>query len=413
MQPMKKQNITIALALVSSIVAGCSLISTNPEGNGASNTASSPVLAGASITDENFVSMVAQDIVSVLRQVDQLVPERTTLGTSLIESIPQDAFAQSLKVQLESAGYALRSTGGGTDTVPISYDLKVANGVGTGSAMTYTVLAGDVAVRRTYLSESEGKVTPVGAMQVRGADARNLVLDNDIFSAPPSASTDAPATHEPPVKTVLLPDEQIVLEDDAAMSGDDASLASNGNSPLVVTPSVEADLSADSTISGRATDSSLLALVAPSVPAIGSGSVDISAFHHEEATENFMDLQQSNFADVFAEMGIVREKVLTFPNDSTFMGSENKARLSAMLEGFNEKSDVLSVIGCSMGATNHAGGQEALARGRALRVRDELLYAGVPEQNILEEGCWAEEAFDQRMPRRGVVVTLKRRLDYL
>ena len=92
------------------------------------------------------------------------------------------------------------------------------------------------------------------------------------------------------------------------------------------------------------------------------------------------------------------------------MGSENKARLSAMLDDFNAQSDVLSVIGCSMGATNHAGGQEALTRGRASRVRDELLYADIPEENILEEGCWAEEAYDQRMPRRGVVVTLKRRL---
>ena len=153
----------------------------------------------------------------------------------------------------------------------------------------------------------------------------------------------------------------------------------------------------------------MLDLVAPSVattaePPSLAGMLELSG----GKTQNIRELQQSNFEALFADMGIVDEKVLTFPNDSIRMGDDNKARLNALLQGFNPQSDIFSLVGCSLGATAYAGGQEGLALGRAQRVREELLYAGIPENKILTEGCWAEDSFDERMPRRGVVVTLKR-----
>ena len=420
----------ISVTLFTSFASGCAL---NPF-----SSSDTPDAASASSTfvsaDSTFDTLAARDVVSVLRQIDTLAPESTTLGTST-ENRGQERFADALKQELQAAGYAMRVVDNGPDTVPVSFEFQDENGDNQTQSRTLTVFAGNVAVRRTYGIDNAGNITPLSAMQIRGADASDLVPDHNIFAAP---ANNAPIAKDPPVETAVLPDEQMVKDDISAVPVPDAPLASADDSLLVVAPSSEvvapsskvvapssvgvapssvgvapsstADLSATATINSNVTDSSLLDLVAPSVPAQRQAPIDIAALRPDDTTENFMDLQQSNFANAFADMGIVREKVLTFPNDSTFMGDENKTRLKSMLDGFNAQSDVLSVIGCSMGATNHAGGQEALARGRALRVRDELLYAGVPEENILEEGCWAEEAFDQRMPRRGVVVTLKRRL---
>lgn len=397
------------IALITVFVSGCAFNSTPPD-------TPDPVEPGNTLD-----ALAARDVVSVLRQIDTLAPERTTLGPSS-ENLGQDQFADALKRELEAAGYAMRIVGNAPDTIPVSFEVRDEQSDDDSHSRTLTVFAGDVAVRRTYTIDSTGAIKPLGSMQVRGADARNLVLDNNIFSVP----TDAPAEKEPPVETAVLPDEQLVLDEtvetavlpdeqlvlDETSTTSGISSAGTDDPPSMVTPSSQAGLNTNTTISSSITDHSLLDLVAPSVPAPSQDVIDIALLRTRtsDTTENFMNLRQSNFANVFADMGIVSEKVLTFPNDSTFMGSENKARLSAMLDSFNAQSDVLSVIGCSMGATNHVGGQEALARGRASRVRDELLYAGIPEENILEEGCWAEEAFDQRMPRRGVVVTLKRRL---
>lgn len=401
MQQFRKFKCLFSITLVAALVSGCAF-----------NTITSDT-AEVSATDTNnsFDVLAARDVVSVLKQIDTLAPQRTTLGASG-GSLSQDGFSDELKRELQAAGYAIRFVGDGTDSIPVSFEFQDEEGDNQTYERTLTVFAGDVAVRRTYSIDNAGLIMPLGAMQVRGADARNLVLDNNIFSPPANAPVTAPVTKEPPVETVTPPAEQIALEQTPAISDVPEPLASTSDTPqVVVIPSSEADLAVSDTISGLATDTSLLDLVAPSVPAPSQAVIDIAKLRPViDSTENFMSLQQSNFSDLFAEMGIVREKILTFPNDSTFMGQENKARLNAILDGFNAQSDVLSVIGCSMGATNHAGGQEALAKGRALRVRDELLYAGIPEENILEEGCWGEEAFDQRMPRRGVVVTLKRRL---
>ena len=123
---------------------------------------------------------------------------------------------------------------------------------------------------------------------------------------------------------------------------------------------------------------------------------------------NVKDLGESNFAEFFDQYGIVEEAILTFGNDSLRLGDAQKYRIRALADEFRPDEDVFSVIGCSHGPTQYKRGQEGLAIERANRVKEALLYAGVPEERILEEGCWAEEAFDERMPRRGVVLLLKR-----
>jgi len=70
----------------------------------------------------------------------------------------------------------------------------------------------------------------------------------------------------------------------------------------------------------------------------------------------------------------------------------------------NPETDVIRVIGCSHGQSDLVEGNQKLAKGRAVRVRQELMLAGVEGASVLHEACWAPEHFDQVMPRRGVVI---------
>ena len=82
--------------------------------------------------------------------------------------------------------------------------------------------------------------------------------------------------------------------------------------------------------------------------------------------------------------------------------------LETLANEFREESDVFSVIGCSHGNTGLANGNALLAVGRSKRVKQFLIGQGVPVNRILDEGCWAPVHFDEEMPRRGVVIELKR-----
>lgn len=360
-----------------------------------------------------FDALVSKDVVSVLRQVERLAPTSTTLGTS-DASLQRSSFADALKQEFQAAGYAIRAVAAGSETLPVSYSSERSDAGGvdgvssaaTQSSQTITVTVGDVAVRRTYIAQADGQVVPVGKMQVRGVDASKLKLDNEIFSTPAlKARKSLPPVA--PSTTKVVSGEQLV---DANQRPQVQELPSSSQSAQIIVPQDSPQEPSDSIASLTANSASrpLLDLIAPSVVTAKPQSFDTIGALAGKSTQNIRELQQSNFESLFAEMGIVGEKVLTFANDSTRMGDLNKARLSELLQSFNPESDILSVIGCSLGPTAYSGGQEGLARGRAKRVREELLYAGIPDSKILAEGCWAEETFDERMPRRGVVVTLKR-----
>ena len=124
--------------------------------------------------------------------------------------------------------------------------------------------------------------------------------------------------------------------------------------------------------------------------------------------QNIYDTRRSNFASELAEFETVRREVMIFPNDSLVMGPRNKRMARTMLGQFDDKTDVISIIGCSHGNTALDNGNEVLANGRATRVKEEFVLAGVDANKLLDEGCWASIHFNDNLPRRGVVVTHKR-----
>lgn len=123
---------------------------------------------------------------------------------------------------------------------------------------------------------------------------------------------------------------------------------------------------------------------------------------------NMYESRESVYDPLFAHADVEYQKlssqVLVFPNDSLVLGEQNKQYLRNLATDFQAESDVVRVIGCSHGRTQIDDGNQKLARGRAARVREELLLAGVNSHAILHEACWANVHFDEMMPRRGVVI---------
>ena len=123
---------------------------------------------------------------------------------------------------------------------------------------------------------------------------------------------------------------------------------------------------------------------------------------------NIHDGLGSNYARWFETYEDVAMTSLVFPDDSLRLGTEQKRAIAEYAERFRSDTDVVSVIGCSHGDSDLPNGNALLATGRANRVREALVYAGVPAERVLDEGCWADSYHDP-FPRRGVVLTLKRR----
>lgn len=126
---------------------------------------------------------------------------------------------------------------------------------------------------------------------------------------------------------------------------------------------------------------------------------------------NFRNLEQSNYQSTFDEYVDVSQQILAFVNDSLILGIKNKNKLNALASQINPETDIISVIGCSHGRTQYENGNQLLAEGRAQRVTESLMFAGLDPELIFDEACWASEYWDEGAPRRGVVVTHKRLKD--
>lgn len=391
---MKSINPLVLLAILQFMLTGCGLVAQRSE----------------PVHEANDV--IADDLVSVFAQLDTLNPRSSVLWIPG-DFAEKEPFSAELSRALYDAGYAIRVGGQAGIAELVDFSITAKSSQTEWVQKTYTVTIGEVSVRRSYFETDVGNdapfgLLPVGGMQVRGADASTLVVDDSRFRIPQNESTQA---------TTARTTSELETIETPAPEGEASEPV------LPIAPELENQIVAASEFVARndqripaqvsQQDRLLLDVVGPSVAQTrtdgNESSLDSTLARLTQApTMNFKELGQSNFAAVLDELGIVREAILTFENDSTFLGDANKAKVRKMTDEFDPASDIFSVIGCSHGKTNVAIGVEGLARGRASRVVQELVYEGVPETKILDEGCWAGETFDERMPRRGVVLTLKR-----
>ena len=301
----------------------------------------------------------AGELVDVLARIDALSPARD--GVVLDAPLGTDpGFGDALTDALEAAGYEIAEDAEASTTLPVGYTV---DGGADGETLTYTVGIGAVQARRSWATDGASGADawlPAGPLYVRGADATALAAARAPETLPPASSAPEPV----PTRT----------SSEAPSDPARAPIRIDSASGLPVYGGV---------VSG----------------ALNAGELPTQS--------NVMELGGSNFGDLFAGYANVAERILVFPNDSTRLGADNKAIIESLVVDFDAGRDVFSVVGCSLGPTKVENGNESLALGRANRVKEELVLAGVPSERIVDEGCWAGES-SASFPSRGVVLTHKR-----
>jgi len=134
--------------------------------------------------------------------------------------------------------------------------------------------------------------------------------------------------------------------------------------------------------------------------------------------EELIDVQSGDEASVnlsnysaLQGMQIIDESLLVFSGDSLVLGDANKRSVVKVVKNYRSDSDVFSLLGCvrndDIDWTEQAS---KLVIGRTERVRSELRYAGIPNEQIKTENCTRERGVDApRLPSNGVLLLLNRR----
>ncbi len=354
------------------------------------------------------LELIAMNFVSALRQLDEAMPTKSTVHLSNEQL--NDAFTQAMHRALIQAGYGIRWVEDGSREHFLQYRRRSEASERLRRREVYEIAVGQIEMRRTYTTDIHDRVTPESPLYMRGVDATGIVMDDEIFNQQPALDkaqiaeseqipSSEPATIPEPFPVPAPQAEAQVTEN--VLSGSGASQAAPIKPPAAENNATDPNSNMlastdtsplDPLVAGTSNDGLTLPLIA--IPSV----------------ENVYDLGESNFEDMLSGYDIVAEQILTFPNDSLRLGTVNKKFIERLVQQYQEDSDVFSVVGCSMGPTEIPGGNAALALGRASRVVEALLFAGVAKDRILDEGCWAGSSGSNPLPRRGVVLTLNRNL---
>lgn len=300
--------------------------------------------------NSSAIDKIAADFVSALIQIPGYAPQSTTVQFERAKL--SDSFTSAMRDELEFSGYGIRwaNAQGGNNLFQYRREYEAKDG--SAARTRYELAIGDVELRRTYVGvEEENAVQPITPLYIRGADASTVVLNDAAFARQKPQSSK---------NRLSVSDEVSPLSTWARKEQNENPLAM----PLVALPAVR----------------------------------------------NVFELGGSNHTDALASHSTVVERILTFANDSLRLGALNKQIIHAVVSDYVAATDVFSVLGCSMGPTELTGGNAALALGRASRVTEALLFAGVAPDKILDEGCWAGDSGGNTLPKRGVILTLNRRM---
>ncbi len=389
----------IAAVLVGTLVlmSGCSSWSTKAAGD-------EPGTSGV-LPDE----LIARDFARAIVQIPVLAPATTTVRFDPQAGM-DNRFLHALQDSLRQAGFAIRISGdpGLANRVSHTENREVEPGNSTFS--THEVAVGTVRFRRQYRIDDAARVSPASALFVKGADASALVMDDSLFYA-----------SQAPIEGSMRDDEP-ASRSDRGRRDSGATRGSRRVDPsrsravvsaippkqalprLPLAASVSAPLISQAQAGSRANVSPRMA---NGFPALGSSGTERTDRRLLPYTRNVFDTGRSNFGDLLGGYRNIDERILVFGNDSMRLGNENKVIIESMMKEFDARTDVMSLVGCSLGPTKIRNGNQTLALGRANRVKETLVLAGVPQDRILDEGCWAGES-DRKMPSRGVVITHRR-----
>ena len=348
------------------LASGCAVLERGPWAEGDDSATSAP----ADTAPPASASAVAGDLLDTFMQLDAPASGGPAFAFSR-EALAEDEFLAALESLMREEGYAVRIVDGVAEEAFVTHE---AEPDAEEAAVVHTLSFGEVQVRRRYVRRAPDDWVPAGSVFVRGVE-------------PDGVRPAEPRRPDPP------PDERLVGADEPAGAATPVEPRASGAEGA-------------SAPSGRSVPSAPLAIDSLSGKPVYSGLVS-GARSVPATAQNVFELGDSNYTGLFESYANVDELVLMFPNDSLVLGEDNKNLIRSSLERFDPERDVFSIVGCSLGPTRIDNGNEVLALGRAHRVKEELLFAGVPAERIVHEGCWAGESVN-KFPSRGVVLTHKR-----
>ena len=299
---------------------------------------------------DDQAELVSRDFVTALSKLRGFSPRETTVQFHN----PATLFSKKLHDTMRDVGYGMQI---------VTKDEKGVNQVRytsdqyktlEGTTVAYEVSVGDVKLGREYEIRA-GRVFPIAALSINGATSDgSTTVDNSIFRQPDNDGW-----------TVVQPKRGVAM-------GSKSDTADN------------------------------------SIDQLG----DIASSQHiaVPTKRNIADIGQSNYSSLFKLYEPMRSETLVFANDSLVLGTKNKSVIYSVAQNFNSATQLISVVGCSIGKTKIENGNALLANGRANRVKEELIIAGVSPDSILDEGCWAGSRVED-IPGRGVILTLRTRIN--
>ena len=326
----------------------------NSDKNPSTNTASLSVLQDNSVPDARMDKMsttrVVSNMVYALGQLEELQPIQTTLQIK----IPETSIGRTVMAELKDAGYGLQLVDSDIGPNYVRYKFEEST-TESGLVTRFSMSIGEIEGVRDYVIEDH-MFYPDSALNISGAKEVFVELNDELFEEKgANYRTDVVFT-DSTLPEYLGP----FLNEETA--GVNASTANSSGSDALITV----------------------------------------------IKKNIHDTGTSNYARLFEAYGDVESTILVFSNDSMVLGEKNKRIVADFVHKMNPDTDLVSIIGCSHGRTDITNGNSVLAVGRANRVKEAFVYAGVDYGKVLDEGCWAPTHFDEVMPRRGVVLTLKR-----
>ncbi len=295
---------------------------------------------------EDQTELVSRDFVAAIARLRGFNPRETTVQFRN----PTTPFSTELHDAMRRAGFGIQIIKDNERASNHVHYVSRRYESAEGTTVAYEVSVGSVKLSREYEIRA-GRVFPIAALSIKGGvQDGNQRVDNSIFRAVD------PVIDNPVMKSVITSDSNSVI--------------TTPNTPEL------------SSLQG-----STLALLRKNVADIGS----------------------SNFREYFKHFNSVRSETLVFPNDSLRLGRPNKKTIWSVAQQFDAATDIISVLGCSHGATKIDNGNALLATGRASRVKEELIMSNISPEKILDEGCWAPTYYKD-FPRRGVVLTLRTKI---
>lgn len=321
---------------------------------------------------ENHRYIVAKDFVNALEMLDGAEPRSTTIQTSPTDS----RFGKQLVEEMKSRGYGIQLVKKGNEQGPmyVSYTAERFED-SNNTSVVYRVRVGATEMGREYEIRGD-QIFPITALSVIGIAASRETLDNSIFKKPETLVADVNANYK---ATTNVQSEQW--------------------QPITSSQSILIGESREEPLSGM--------LLAP--PQNNSNSaVQINPSQIRKfGKKNVRELGKSNYEEVFTDYTKYKETTLVFGDDSLVFGKRNKDALRVFMDDYNANTDIVSILGCSNGKTNIDNGNEYLAIGRANRVKEALIIANIPVEQVFHEGCWAGDS-NESLPPRGVLVSIHR-----